>query len=152
IYGRDRSNVVHLGDPLISSIPLTEPSINATLHVELNSPRELPLDRTIQQIQSFERVFSERLHPFLCSLASARQAAYREQRQCHGGHPSGKFRSLLWDVFGRMYPEGEFFDVDRQAVAAYKRKVQANLARIRESLAELLAASTRNQDDRRKFL
>jgi len=32
---------------------------------------------------------------------------------------SGNFRSMLIDIFGRSYPEREFFIVDRDAVARY---------------------------------
>jgi hypothetical protein len=36
----------------------------------------------------------------------------------------------LEDVFGRTFPEGEFFKVDRDAVLRYKVKVEANLASV----------------------
>jgi hypothetical protein len=35
---------------------------------------------------------------------------------------SGKFRSLLIDVFGRTWPESDFFEVPREAVAAYRAR------------------------------
>ena len=68
--------------------------------------QELPLDRVIQQIQKHKLVISERLHPLLCALTSAERVAYQEQRESGSGTAvSGKFRTMLIDVFGRTFPE-----------------------------------------------
>jgi hypothetical protein len=79
-------------------------------------------------------VCSGRLHPLLCALASAERVAYREQRETGSGVISGKFRSLLIDVFGRTFPEEQFIEVDRDAVALYKDKVQRGMAGLRLAL------------------
>ena len=42
---------------------------------------------------------------------------------------------MLLDVFGQVPAEGEYFRVDHAAVAAYKRKVQANMHQLRSVLA-----------------
>ena len=148
-FGRGRRNVRHLGDWLIAASPMAVPRVNRNLIVPPNIlTTEAPLDRTIQRIQAYRSVESARLHPLLCALTSAAQAAYREQRDgalnaIEGAQPdpqaeSGKFRSLLYDVFGRTFDEGEPFPVNRQAVAAYRRKVLANMEALRAELYALL--------------
>ena len=51
---------------------------------------------------------------------------------------SGKFRSMLIDIFGRTYPEKEFFQVDRDAVVRYKTRVHRNVARVGTKLQSIL--------------
>ena len=100
---------------------------------------ELALDRTIQKIQAYRRVRTARLHPLLCALTSAEEVAYHEQREGpQQGQPSGKFAAQLEDVFGRTFPEGEFFKVDRDAVLRYKIMVETNLAALKAQIDSLL--------------
>jgi hypothetical protein len=139
MYGRGRSNVHHLGDWLIDQFPLAEPTDLGELHIGDEIWKELPLDRTTQYIQRYRRVFSTRLHPLLCALTSAAEVCYTEQPS--GGQPSilsGKFRSMLIDIFGRTYPERVFFTVDRDAVTRYKTRVHGNVATLRTQLESVL--------------
>src|SRR5262249_33790219 len=100
---------------------------------------DLPLDRTIQHIQRHKRVFSERLHPLLCALTSADEVAYVEQRETHDrALTSGKFRSMLIDIFGHTCPEKVAWKVDRNRVASYKAKVRRNTDQLSVQIAELL--------------
>ncbi len=138
-FGRGRSNVRHLGDFLISAFPMATPTLDRNLVIPADfRHKPLPLDRVIQQIQSYRRVTTARLHTMLCALTSAEQISYQEQRELGGQTLSGKFRSQLYDVFGRTYPENAFFDVDRDAVLAYKCKVEANMEALRAQIAQLL--------------
>jgi hypothetical protein len=115
------------------------PSIDQPLRIGAGILKDLPMDRTIQHIQRHKRVFSERLHPLLCALTSAEQVAYVEQREMGDRmHASGKFRSMLFDVFGQTFPENIFWPVDRGRVAAYKTKVRTNTDALRTQLAALL--------------
>jgi hypothetical protein len=140
LYGRGRTNVSHLGDWLINAFPLAVPSIDQPLQIGGGILRDLPMDRTIQHIQRHSRVYSERLHPLLCALTSASQVAYVEQREMDDRtFASGKFRSMLLDIFGQTFPETLYWKVDRDRVAAYKAKVRANADAMRVRLAELLA-------------
>ncbi|MBS0535942.1 MAG: methyltransferase domain-containing protein [Proteobacteria bacterium] len=139
IYGRGRSNAVHLGDWLIEQFPLTEASLDQPLQIGADIGPELALDRTIATIQRHRKVHSARLHPLLCALASAEYAAYSEEPSGQmPGIVSGKFRSMLIDIFGRAYPEQQFFMVDRDAVARYKARVHGNVAAMRERVAAML--------------
>lgn len=139
LYARGRSNVSHLGDWLINAFPLAVPFVDQQLHIGAGILKDLPLDRTIQHIQRHKRVFSERLHPLLCALASADEVAYVEQREtADRSLTSGKFRSMLIDVFGQVFPESVAWRVDRDRVAAYKAKVRANTDEMRARLAALL--------------
>lgn len=139
LYGGGRRNVVHLGDWLVSQFPMTRWTIDGRLVVDHWVLDELPLDRTIQKIQQYREVFSERLHPLLCALTSAERVAYREQREAGAGQIcSGKIRSMLMDVFGRAYPEETVFEVDRDAVAAYRARVLAVLMELPTLLSALL--------------
>jgi hypothetical protein len=138
-FGAGRTNVRHLGDWLITAFPNATPTIERTLDIppEIKS-QEAPLDRLIQRIQSYRRVNSARIHPLLCALTSADAVAYREQHEDPNNEISGKFRSMLVDIFGRTYPEGEFFDVDHAAVRAYKTRVERNVSAMKQQIADLL--------------
>ncbi|HMI20633.1 MAG TPA: hypothetical protein VK533_13930 [Sphingomonas sp.] len=140
LFGGGRSNVRHLGDWLITAFPMAVPTLNRVLTIPAEFLREnVSLDRTIQKIQSYRGVSSARLHTLLCALTSADHVSYQEQRVVPGSDEiSGKFGSMLIDIFGRSFNEGELFGVDREAVRRYKIKVTDNVAALREELAELL--------------
>jgi hypothetical protein len=140
LYAGGRGNAKHLGDWLVSAFPMAHGRDQRVLNVGDEIWQDLPLDRTIQRIQAHRQVRSTRLHPLLGALTSAESVAYVEQRETPTRTPSGKFRSMLIDVFGRTYPEDEFFAVDRDAVARYKRHVQSAMAGMRAELASLLGA------------
>ncbi|MCF8477428.1 MAG: class I SAM-dependent methyltransferase [Pseudolabrys sp.] len=139
MYGRGRSNAVHLGDWLIDQFPLSEAALDEPLQIGVEIGSDIPLDRTIQAIQRHKQVYSARLHPLLCALTSAHLAAYAEEpsRQMPG-IVSGKFRSMLIDIFGRTYPEKEFFMVDRDAVMRYKARVHRNVGKVAETIEAML--------------
>jgi hypothetical protein len=139
LYGKGRRNVVHFGDWFASAFPMAKAEVNEPLVIGEEIWQHAPLDRTIQRIQAHRYVCSTRMHPLLCALCSAEQVAYREQRSYRAdprAGASGKFRSLLIDVFGRTYPEEQYFFVDRSAVVAYKAKVQKSMAELRQTLDE----------------
>jgi hypothetical protein len=138
IYGRGRGNVVHLGDWLITQFPMTKATDDTPLKIGDEIWKELPLDRTIQSIQRHKNVYSTRLHPLLCALTSAELVAYAEQREGEVPGTSGKFRSMLLDIFGRTFPEQQFFPVDRDAVARYKAQVHANVKLVSERIDTVL--------------
>ncbi len=140
LYGGGRQNAVHLGDWLISAFPMTRWNRNETLRVGPEVWKDLPLDRTIQDIQNYRNVISERIHPLLCALTSAERVAYTEQREDGSGRNSGKFRSLLMDIFGRTWPESTLFEVPRDAVAAYRARsmrVMSGMPQLFNQLLEL---------------
>jgi len=138
-FGRGRSNVVHLGDWLINQFPMVKAFDDAPLQIGDEILLELPLDRTIQKIQRYKNVYSTRLHPLLCALTSAELVAYAEQpRPDVVNVMSGKFRSMLIDIFGRTFPEKKFFIVDREAVKRYKSKVQSNVALVAKRIETIL--------------
>ncbi len=141
LYGSGRPNAVHLGDWLISGFPLTRWTRDETLRVGAEIWNDLPLDRTIQTIQSYRNVISERIHPLLCALTSAERVAYLEQREDGSGRESGKFRSLLIDVFGRTWPESVAFEFPREAVAAYRARVLRVMSGMPGLFERLLDAS-----------
>jgi hypothetical protein len=140
LFGGGRSNVRHLGDWLITAFPMTSPTLNKGLTIPAEILREtVALDRTIQKIHSYRTVTSARLHTLLCALTSAEQVAYQEQRVVPGSDEvTGKFASMLIDIFGRSFPEDQPFRVDREAVRRYKIRVAENVAALRDELAELL--------------
>lgn len=139
LYGRGRSNAEHLGDWLIEQFPLTQSTLDEPLQIGANIGAEIPLDRTIQLIQRHKQVYSARLHPLLCALTSAEYVAYAEEASDRmPGIVSGTFRSMLIDIFGRSYPERQFFMVDQDAVRRYKARVHANVAAMRGRIAAML--------------
>ncbi len=65
---------------------------------------------------------------------TAETAAYAEAPSAQG-IASGALRSMLIDIFGRSYPEQQFFLVERDAVARYKARVHRNVATLRRRIA-----------------
>jgi hypothetical protein len=138
MFGRGHGNVVHLGDWLIDRFPLARASDDEPLQIGA-SEEELALDRAIETIQRHRWVYSEQLAALLCALTSAECAAFAEPPSVRmAGAASGSFRSMLIDVFGRTYPERQFFLVDRDAVARYKARVRRNVAEAGERIEAIL--------------
>jgi hypothetical protein len=134
MYGRGRKNVAHLGDWLIDSIPLATSSESEPLCVGDELDAE-PLDRAIATVQRHKAVFAARPPALLCALTAAEMAAYAEQPSADApGIASGQFRSMLTDIFGRSYPERDYFLVDREAVARYKARVHRNVTALRSHI------------------
>ena len=139
LYGRHARAVTHLGDWLIEAFPMARAPIDDRLAIGSPVLNNLPLDRVIQEIQRHQRLFSPRLHPLLCALTSAREVEYAEQREQAGSDEvSGKFASMLLDIFGQTYPENTPWTVDRAKVVAYKEQVAANVAALKGYIAEAL--------------
>jgi hypothetical protein len=139
-YGVGRANVRHLGDWLISAFPMATPRLDKTLTIGADVvDKEVPLDRVIQQIQAYRQVSSARIHPLLCALTSAEQVRFQEQREAFGrGIESGKFATMLTDIFGHSFDEDIYFPVDRAAVLRYKMMVEANMTTLRGQIRALL--------------
>jgi hypothetical protein len=134
MYGRGRKNVSHLGDWLIDAFPLAASSDADQLRVGNELDHE-PIDCAIAAIQRHKAVFCTRPQPLLCALTSAEMAAYADQPAPDApGIASGTFRSMLIDIFGRGYPERDFFLVDREAVVRYKARVHRNVAGLRDRI------------------
>jgi hypothetical protein len=139
MYGRGRGNAMHLGDWLIDRFPMNTPTLDAPLQIVDEIRPDHALDRVIQVIQCHRQVYSARLHPLLCALTAAELAAYAEQPSAQMPDVvSGTFRSMLIDIFGRSYPEKQFFTVDRDAVRRYKARVHRNVAKVGERIDAIL--------------
>ena len=136
-YGANKNNVFHLGDWLIDAFPLSESTDARILKIGDEIWKDLPLDRTIQQIQTHKKVFSTRLHPLLCALTSAKEVAYTEQPNSFN-EPSGKFKSMLLDIFKKTYKEKIYFEVDHNAVLEYKIMVRENIRNLELIIGKLL--------------
>jgi hypothetical protein len=139
IYGRGRKNVVHLGDWMIDQFPMSKPCEDEPLEVGEDIRADHALDLAIQTIQRHKRVYSSQLQPLLCALTAAEMVAYSEQPSAQMPDiASGKFRSMLIDIFGRSFPEKKFFMVDRDAVTRYKARVHRNVAKVGERIDGIL--------------
>lgn len=144
MYGRGRENVTHLGDWLIDRFPLAQGTINEPLLIGANAGVDADLAATIAFIQRHAGIFTTHPAALLCGLAAAETAAWCETPDSRlPGLPSGEFRSLLIDVFGRSFPDKDFFLVDRDAVMRYKARVRANVVAMREKIAALIEAKAR---------
>jgi hypothetical protein len=139
LYGAGRPNVRHLGDWLIDTFPMAEPSHAVTIEVGEEVRSGQPLDKLIEFYQSGTQLTSPRLHPLLCGLTAATSVQYFEQAEFPGLGASGKFTSMLRDVFGEDRPPGVFWRVDRAAVRAYKARVRHNVEQLKADLQALLA-------------
>jgi len=138
-FGRGRGNVVHLGDWLIDQFPMSTATLDEPLQIVDEIRPDHALDWAVQVIQCHKSVYSTRLHPLLCALTAAELVAYSEQpMELMPAVGSGEFRSMLIDIFGRSYPEKQFFMVDRDAVRRYKARVHRNVAKVGERIDYLL--------------
>ena len=91
MYGRGRSNVVHLGDWLIDQFPMNTATLDEPLQIVDEIRPDHALDRAIQVIQCHRQVYSARLHPLLCALTAAELVAYAEQpSDADAGHRFGQ--------------------------------------------------------------
>ena len=138
LYGDMARHAEHLGDWLIDASPMAVADLDEPLVIGREVWDDPSLDRLIQKIQRHRTVISTRLHPLLCALTSAEKVEYSEQFLGGSSEPSGKFRSMLYDVFRRSYPENTQWRVDRDRVWAYKEKVAGNVARLRLYLQQML--------------
>ena len=134
LYGRGRDNVTYLGDWLIEQFPLGHGRETELLTLNEEALCDLPLDRSIAAIQRHNAVFARALAPFVCALNSADTVAYADDPRV----PAGEFRSLLIDIFGRSFPDNDFFQVDREAVLRYRARVHRNVALMRARIDALL--------------
>jgi len=138
MYGRGRSNVVHIGDWVIDQFPLARSVDDEPLVVSGELGQELALDRAIRTIQQHKQVYATVPAALLCALTSAELAAYAETPAQEPGLAAGQFRSMLIDIFGRAFPEQKFFLVDRDAVARYKGRVHRNVAKVGARIGSIL--------------
>jgi hypothetical protein len=139
MFGRGRDNAVYLGDWLIDQFPMSQGSIDELLLIGGDPDRERPAELIVETIQRHKQVYSTNPAALLCALTSAEMVAYAEPANSRlPGIASGEFRSLLIDIFGRSYPEKDFFLVDRDAVMRYKARVRGNVALLRERVAAVL--------------
>ena len=123
-----------LGDWLVEQFPLGHGRDGELLTLNEDALRDLPLDRSITAIQRHSAVFARAPAPFLCALNSADTIAYADDPSV----PSGEFRSLLIDIFGRSFPDNDFFQVDREAVLRYRSRVHRNIGLMRARIDALL--------------
>jgi hypothetical protein len=130
LYGP--GNGVHLGDWLIDQFPLGSATDYEPLTIGPAEMKSLGLD-AIPTIRRHRSVVGADRAALICALTSADMAAWRDESLPPGG--SAEFRSLLLDIFGRSYPAGEFFLIDRDPVQRYRAKVHANIAALRERIA-----------------
>lgn len=141
MYGRGRDNVSHLGDWIIDAFPMAAGSEDEPLLIGGNVGADSDLARTIAHIQRHKRVFSAQPAGLLCALTAAETAAYSEPQNGRlPGLESGEFRGLLIDVFGRSFPEKDYFLIDRDAVLRYRARVHAHIIAMRERIGGLLQA------------
>jgi len=140
LFGR-QAETAHLGDWLIGAFPQRRWTEDGEKTIDRALSSNAALDRTIWEIQRWRAIRSPRLHPLLCALCSAERVAYREQREWPDKPDliSGKFGSMLLDVFGRRFEEDAWFAVDQPRVAAYRDHVAAQTARLRDAIATALA-------------
>jgi hypothetical protein len=138
LYGDLTGTAAHLGDWLIDEFSMSVPDLDETLKIGRGLWDRQHLDLTIKAIQRYKRVVSPRLHPLLCALTSAEEFEYSEQREFNSEEPSGKFRSMFLDIFGRDFSENTSHKIDRRKVIEYKVKVRKNIETMRVKIEDIL--------------
>ncbi len=135
MYGRGHAHAAHLGDWLIDCFPLARASDDAPLALGDETGGAC----AIEDIQRHKRVFATEPEALLCALTAAETAGFADRPSAQApGIVSGAFRSMLVDIFGRSYPERDYFLVDRDAVARYKARVHGNVAALRRRVDAIL--------------
>ena len=133
IFGKGRRNAVHLGDWRIDQCSLGRACEDEPLDIGAERLRAMTADAAIEMIRRHRSVLARDPAALLCALTAADVAAY-------AGEPEEN-RGLLIDIFGRGFPEGESFLVDRDAVARYKARVRENVGMVRDRIASALRAN-----------
>ena len=124
----------HLGDWLIDQFPIGSASEHEPLTIGAAQLRDLGFD-AIATIRRHRSVMATDRAALLCALTTADMAAWDDVEI--GG--AAEFRSMLLDVFGRSYPAGEHFLIERDPVQRYRAKVHANIAALRARVAAICA-------------
>jgi hypothetical protein len=138
LYGRGVHRAVHLGDWLIAPCPLTTAVDDEPLTLGAAALRDMGTDRVLEALRGHRHVTAGERGALLCALTAAETVTWREDPDERLPGPSGEVRGLLMDVFGRGYPEGEAFLVERDAVRRYRARVMANVAALQARIAALL--------------
>jgi hypothetical protein len=141
LYGGGRANVRHFGDWAIDAFPLTQGSETEPLEIGRAALAAMTMDRAIATIQQHKSVFASDRAALLCAVTSADMAAYAAEPDA-AGLGGDDCRGLLIDIFGRAYPSGEFFLVERDAVMRYKSRLRDNIAALRAHIAALVRKAT----------
>ena len=142
LYGRGCRNAMPLGDWLIARWPLTAATDDEPLALSAAALDAMDADRAFAALRRHKAVTVGERGALLCALTAAEMAAWREE----GGEtlpgPIGEVRGLLLDVFGRGYPEGETFLIDRDAVRRYRTRVLAAVEALRAQIDALLGRTS----------
>jgi hypothetical protein len=142
LYGRGNRRAAHLGDWLVAPCPLTTATDGEPLALTAAALRGMGTDRALAALRNHRHVTAGERGALLCALTAAETVTWREDPDERLPGPSGEVRGLLVDVFGRGYPEGEAFVVERDAVRRYRAKVMANVAALQARIAVLLGRQT----------
>jgi hypothetical protein len=138
LYGRGCRNATLLGDWLIAQWPLTAATDDEPLALGAAALNTMDADRAAAMLRRHRAVTVGGRGALLCALTAAETAAWREEGDDAAPGVPGETRGLLLDVFGRGYPEGEAFLVDRDAVRRYRTRVLGAVAALRTHIDALL--------------
>jgi hypothetical protein len=136
-FGNRHSHITHLGDWVTQLCAITLATEGRLLDIGPTMPPEVGAEDIIRRIRRYQFVRSARLHPLVVALHSAEWISYAEQHE-YGNGGSGKFRSLLLDVFGTTAEEGTWMRVDREQVIRYHADVRARVVGLREYVQSAL--------------
>jgi len=121
------TKTTHLGDWLINAFPMAKWTKDQELYIPADFIKmRKDILTTTHEIQSYKVVNSYRLHPLLCALTSAEKVKFTDQREMGSTLKSGKFDSMLTDIFGRTFAEDVYFPVAKNDVVNYKVFTRTN--------------------------
>jgi hypothetical protein len=133
-HGQNRGNAHHLGEWLMTLIPVSRWDTNDELTVVENRFVG-SLDDFVKQVQLFRKVRASGPVTLASALLSAEAICWEEDPKAPRVAP---LRTLLEDVFHRAPREGDWFDVPREEVLAYRRLLRDNVAALRNEIQALL--------------
>lgn len=142
VFGRGVPRCVHFGNWLFNAFPLSLGQAADRLALDDPTRGEFAVGSfsdPVARIQRQRQLSTGDVDIFTCALTSASEVGYCEVRDPDTWQPSGRFRSVLMDVFGECPPEGRLFSPHRDAVVAYKERMQARARDLAGVLQKALA-------------
>lgn len=132
LFGRGRANVVHLGHWLINAVPLHE-STNP-VPIVAGDPSGTPPDvnALTEMVMAFTDLRATTPLSLLLGLSSARRVRWDTADEA--------IDALMLDVFGQRYEQGQWINIDRKAVMAYRWRLRTLETELATLLGSLLCA------------
>lgn len=128
----------HFGIWQMALWPLTDWRYDETLTVMDQAKKAHETDHAMYDIPMARRCVSHHLGPYLCALSGCESVMYVEQFYGEGKTPTGAFKSVTEEIFGKPWVGEKWYDVNREKVAQYKEFVRQSIELLRAEVVKML--------------